>query len=206
MLLYIIEVGSSASTLLLILLSIVVLVCGSDFSSRAINNVLISGTKRSKYYLGKFMTILLLTSLLFFIYYFISFILGVVFSKGSLASGELLMLLQIIGTQLFIAFAFATVTMSLAFITRSSSKTISWFFVFYIVPSILFSTLPSMNSDLIFLVKFDLVNGMNYVLQAPLLKQGVSEVPFKELLGISAFYIATSYIGGLYIFQKSEIK
>jgi hypothetical protein len=111
-------------------------------------------------------------------------------------------LFQTIGAQLFMMFAVTCLGVFLVFTTKNTTMATSLYIGIFIVPSMVIMLLLDAGINLVWLLDFDLMMGIN---RLGFLSQ-LETRAILTTLGAGAVYILATTIGGIVLFRRAEIK
>jgi len=198
------EMMNNSDTTLFFLLSFIVTVAAFDFSAGTVKNVLASGTERAQYYLAKLVLSLIFCFLISFVMVTLSSAMATMIRGfgGEFDTAFIGRVSRAFGAQLIVLFAVTCVGVFFVFVAKNVAATIALFLAFGLLPQLIIAFVASFNENLTFLFNFDLWGNAVRLVNVDLMK--ASDIVLALLSG--TFYIAVSTIGGIMLFEKSEVK
>lgn len=185
------------------LLPIIVFTAAAIFSNGTVKNDISWGISRTRLYLSKLLLCAALCAFMMLFYMGTGMIIATVLNGfGSPAPGHWVALLQVLAAQLFMLLSLTSFGVFLVFATRRTAAVVGAFIAFTLVPVLIFSILGMANPDLAWLTDFDLPTNMTRL--ASLHRLETREI--LRGLGLGAFYMLASTLGGIALFRRAEIK
>ena len=198
------QLTRSMENLIYFLIPVIVVVAGAIFTHNTVKNDIAWGTSRTKLYLSK-LILALVISLVFLLFYMgtgmlIATILGG--AGGPAPAGHWAHLLAVLGAQFVMITALICFGVFLAFTTKRTAAVIGIFIAFMLVPLMIISLVELANPNVTRLLVFE----MNYnIIRLSNLRM-LETREILQSLGLGAFYILATTIGGIALFNRAEIK
>ncbi|MCL2360515.1 MAG: ABC transporter permease [Defluviitaleaceae bacterium] len=186
------------------LLPVIVIVAGAIFSHGTVKNDIAWGVSRTKLYFSKLILSSVIGFLLMLVYIGFSTVIAMIINGygGPAPAGHWISLLQIFSAQLLLLLAFIGVGVFLAFVTKRVAAVNGGFIAFIFVPLFILSMVVLINTNLEWLMEYEMLGNIMALAYLPYME--TREI--LRALGIGAFFLVGSTIGGIALFRRSEIK
>jgi len=186
------------------LLPIIIVVAGAIFSHGTVKNDLAWGVSRTKLYFSKLILASVLCVIMLIFYYVSGMLIATIWGGfgGPAPDGFWIGLLQIIAAQLVLLFSYIAFGVFLAFTTKRTAAVNGAYIAFVFVPLFLFMILSTINSNLNWLLDFEMLSNLMNLARLPYLE--TREI--LRALGIGTFVLVASTAGGVALFRRAEIK
>ena len=196
--------ASSMESFVFFLLPIIVITAAAIFSDNTVKNDLAWGVSRTKLYLAKLLVASALGLLMLLLYMGTGMLIGTLAGGfgGPAPAGHWVNLLQVLSAQLFMLIAVTAFGVFLVFTTKRTAAVNGVYIAFILVPSLIIQLLMMSNPNFSRLLDFDLPTNINRLANL----RWLETYEILRALGIGAFYLLASTIGGIALFRKAEIK
>lgn len=187
-----------------LLLAILIIIAGVDFSEKSIKNVLSGGISRSKYYFSKWILAMIVVIIVMILNIIVPMITGTVINGfgGSIDSSYIGDLLMGTGLQFILMAGIVTFGIFLIFATRKSGAVIGGYIAFCMLPMLIVYILSEINAKFENLYTYDIISNMRLAADPSSLAN--SDITRIIMIGIVCTGIFLA--GGMAIFRKCEIK
>jgi len=186
------------------LLPIIVVVAGAIFSHGTVKNDIAWGVSRTKLYFSKLILCSILCILFLKLYIGFNMAVATVINGfgGPAPAGHWVGLFQIFSAQLVILLSFVSVGVFLAFTTKRVAAVNGAFIAYVFVPLFLLTIITIINTNLEWLLDFEMISNLMNLARWPYLE--TREI--LRALGLGAFLLIGSTLGGVALFRRAEIK
>jgi len=186
------------------LLPIFVVTAAAIFTHGTVKNDIAFGISRTRLYMSKLMLSVGISVLFLLFYMGTGMLIATVISGfgGPAPAGHWTNLIQVLGAQLFMLIAMVCVGIFFVFTTKRTAAVNGAFIAFVLIPAVIISLLSIANPSLERLLYFDMTSriinlaGLRYMEARDIAKA----------LGLGAFYMLATTIGGIALFRRAEIK
>jgi len=198
------DAAAQMENIVFFLLPVIIVVAGAIFSHNTVKNDLAWGISRTKLYFSKLILNSAICVFMLLVYMgFMVIIAAIIGSFGGPApAGHWVGLLQIYSAQLVMLLAYVSFGVFLAFTTKRTAAVNGAFIAFIFVPLLLLTIITTINTDLQWLLDFEMSTNLTRLARLPYLE--TREIV--RALGIGTFVLAASTIGGVALFKRAEIK
>ena len=186
------------------MLPLIILAAAPIFTFGTVKNDVAWGICRTKLYLSKLIVSLGLCVLLMLLYMGAGMLLATVLNGfgGPVPSEYWINLFQTVGAQLFMMFAVTCFGVFLVFTSKNTTIATSLYIGIFIIPSMVIMLLLDAGVNVIWLLDFDLMMGVNRLGFFDQLETRT----ILTTLGVGAGYILVTTMGGIALFRRAEIK
>ena len=195
---------TNTDNIIFFLLPLIILATGPIFTFGTVKNDISWGISRTKLYLSKLLVSMGLCVLMMVFYMGVGMLLATVLNGfgGQVPDGYWINLFQTVGAQLFMLLATTCLGVFLVFLTKSTLAASGLYMGVVIVPAIVITMLADGGMNVLQLLDFDLMIGIN---RLGFLSQ-LEARNIYTILGVGALYMLVTTIGGITLFRRAEIK
>ncbi len=193
-----------ADNLLYFMLPFIAFIVAADFSSGAVKNALSAGTSRASLYMAKLMMCAITCLIVMALNIIIPILVGTIMRGFGepLNMDYIVRLIKPFLAQYLLALSVTCVGVFIAFALRSTAALNSAYIAFCLVPMLIMTVLFQNNSDLAFLLKYDIPMNMRMLAHI----DNVAGGDVARAFCIAGVYIVASIAGGIVLFGRAEIK
>ena len=185
-------------------LTIIIFVCGADFSSNTIKIIIASGKSRTRHYFAKLiLSVLASLSLVLVFVTGIGLVYTTINGFGTSTADQWSLFIRSLLSQLFFIAGVAAFGAFLSFVTQKASLIMGFLMAYYLLPAlVLFAIFGQSDADMGMITSLD----VSFVLTK---LAYIDAFPVKEVLGAFAhgtILLIGGTAAGLALFSKSDIK